>query len=133
MNFFAECELLHTSATVGGCSYMAGFDRKRGLMRIVQISDTHLSRDKPHFFDNWAPLAAWIADQHPDLVIHTGDVTVDGAGVEADLSFSAHLMDELGIRWRAVLGNHDVGDTRHAHQPVNAERLSRSSPIRPGV
>jgi 3',5'-cyclic AMP phosphodiesterase CpdA len=92
-------------------------------MRIVQISDTHLSREKPQFFDNWAPLAAWIADQHPDLVIHTGDVTVDGAGVEADLSFSAQLMGELGIRWRAVPGNHDVGDTRHARQPVNAERL----------
>ena len=93
-------------------------------MRIVQISDTHLSRDKPHFVDNWAPLAAWIADQRPDLVIHTGDVTVDGAGVEADLSYSAHLMDELGVRWRAVPGNHDVGDARHAGQPVNAERLS---------
>ena len=93
-------------------------------MRIVQISDTHLSPDKPHYLQNWAPLAAWIADQHPDLVIHTGDVTVDGAGVEADLSFSSHLMDELGIRWRAVPGNHDVGDTRHARQPVNAERLN---------
>jgi 3',5'-cyclic AMP phosphodiesterase CpdA len=46
-------------------------------MRIVQISDTHLSPDKPHFVENWAPLAAWIADQHPDLVIHTGDVTAD--------------------------------------------------------
>lgn len=33
-------------------------------------------------------------------------------------------MDELGIRWRAVPGNHDVGDARHARQPVNAERLS---------
>jgi 3',5'-cyclic AMP phosphodiesterase CpdA len=43
-------------------------------MRIVQISDTHLGRDKPLFADNWAPFAAWIADQHPDLVIHTGDV-----------------------------------------------------------
>ena len=42
-------------------------------MRIVQISDTHLSPDKPHFVRNWAPLAAWIADQHPNLVIHTGD------------------------------------------------------------
>ena len=93
-------------------------------MRIVQISDTHLSRDKPHFFDNWAPLAAWIADQHPDLVIHTGDVTVNGAGVEADLGFSAQPMDELGIRWRTIPGNHDVGDARHARQPVNAERLS---------
>ena len=92
-------------------------------MRFVQISDTHLSQDKPRFLDNWAPLAAWIADQHPDLVIHTGDVTVDGAGVEADLSFSAQLMTELGIRWRAIPGNHDVGDAGHASQPVNAERL----------
>ena len=71
-------------------------------MRIVQISDTHLSQDKPHFSRNWATLAAWIADQHPDLVIHTGDVTADGAGAEVDLSYSAQLMDELGIRWRGV-------------------------------
>ena len=92
-------------------------------MRIVQIPDTHLSRDKPHFVNNWVPLAAWIADQQPDLVIHTGDVTADGAGVEADLTFSAHLMDELRILWRAVPGNHNVGDARHARQPVNAERL----------
>jgi 3',5'-cyclic AMP phosphodiesterase CpdA len=71
-------------------------------MRIVQISDTHLSQDKPLFSDNWAQLAAWIADQHPDLVIHTGDVTVDGAGVEFGLNHSAQLMDELKIRWRGA-------------------------------
>jgi len=68
------------------------------VFKLVQISDTHLSRDKPLFADNWAPLAAWIADQHPDLVIHTGDVTFDGAGVEVDLSYAARLMDQLGIR-----------------------------------
>jgi 3',5'-cyclic AMP phosphodiesterase CpdA len=77
-------------------------------MRIVQISDTHLSRDKPHFLENWAPLAAWIADQHPDLVIHTGDVTFDGAGVEVDLSYAAQLMDELGIRWRGTRHHDEV-------------------------
>ena len=92
-------------------------------MRVVQISDTHLSRDKPNFFGNWPPLAAWIASQHPDLVIHTGDVSFDGAGGEADLSFCANLMTELGIRTRAVPGNHDVGDARDANQPVNGERL----------
>jgi 3',5'-cyclic AMP phosphodiesterase CpdA len=92
-------------------------------MRIVQISDTHLSRDKPQYMDNWPPLAAWIADQRPDLVIHTGDVSFDGAGGGADLSYCAGLLDELGIRTRAVPGNHDVGDARDANQPVNAERL----------
>ena len=94
-------------------------------MRIIQITDTHLSRGKPHFADNWPPLARWIAAQRPDLVIHTGDVTVDGAEVEDDLAYSAGLLRDLGVRWRAVPGNHDVGDADHARQPVNAERLAR--------
>jgi 3',5'-cyclic AMP phosphodiesterase CpdA len=94
-------------------------------MRIIQISDTHLSRGKPHFTDNWRPLAAWIAIQNPDLVIHTGDVTVDGADVEDDLRHAAELMRSLGVRFRAVPGNHDVGDAGHPRQPVTDERLVR--------
>ncbi len=94
-------------------------------MRIIQISDTHLSRGKPHFVGNWAPLARWIAEQRPDLVVHTGDVTVDGAGVEEDLAYSAGLLRELGVRFRAVPGNHDVGEAGHSRQPVNDERLVR--------
>ncbi len=93
-------------------------------MRVIQISDTHLSAEKPHFLDNWRPLADWIKAQRPDLVIHTGDVTVDGAGNEADLAYAARLLDELGVRWRAVPGNHDVGDAGHARQPVDARRLA---------
>ena len=68
-------------------------------MRVIQISDTHLSPGKTHFLDNWPPLARWIAEQQPDLVIHTGDVTVDGAGVEEDLRHAAGLMRELGFRF----------------------------------
>jgi 3',5'-cyclic AMP phosphodiesterase CpdA len=94
-------------------------------MRIIQISDTHLSPGKAHFADNWAPLARWIAEQRPDLVIHTGDVTVDGAEVEEDLRYCAELMRGLGVRFRAVPGNHDVGDAGHNHQPVSDERLRR--------
>jgi 3',5'-cyclic AMP phosphodiesterase CpdA len=94
-------------------------------MRIIQISDTHLSRGKPHFGDNWPPLAAWIATKNPDLVIHTGDVTIDGADVEDDLQYAAELMRSLGVRFRAVPGNHDVGDAAHPHQPVTEERLAR--------
>jgi 3',5'-cyclic AMP phosphodiesterase CpdA len=93
-------------------------------MRIIQISDTHLSPGKSHFADNWAPLAAWIAGERPDLVIHTGDVTVDGADVEEDLRYSAKLMRGLGMRFRAVPGNHDVGDAGHPRQPVNNVRLA---------
>lgn len=94
-------------------------------MRIIQISDTHLSRGKPHFTDNWPPLAAWIAAQKPDLVIHAGDVTIDGAHVEDDLRYAAELMRSLGVRFRVVPGNHDVGDAGNSRQPVTAERLAR--------
>jgi predicted MPP superfamily phosphohydrolase len=94
-------------------------------MRIIQISDTHLSPGKSHFADNWAPLAAWIADQRADLVIHTGDVTVDGADVEEDLRYAAELMRQLNVPFRAVPGNHDVGDAGHPRQQVNSERLAR--------
>jgi len=94
-------------------------------MRIIQISDTHLSPNKPHFGDNWAPLAAWIAAERPDLVIHSGDVTVDGADVEEDLRYAAGLMRDLGVPFRVVPGNHDVGDAGHPRQPVDGERLAR--------
>jgi 3',5'-cyclic AMP phosphodiesterase CpdA len=94
-------------------------------MLIIQISDTHLSPGKPHFTDNWAPLAEWIAAERPDLIIHTGDVTVDGADVEEDLRYAVELMCALGIRFRAVPGNHDVGDAGHPRQPVTGERLER--------
>jgi 3',5'-cyclic AMP phosphodiesterase CpdA len=94
-------------------------------MRVVQISDTHLSPGKAHFADNWAPLAQWIAAQRPDLVIHTGDVTVDGADVDADLAYAAGLLAGLRTRFRAVPGNHDVGEAGHRHQPVDDERLAR--------
>ena len=95
------------------------------MIRIVQISDTHLSPQKSHFAGNWAPLAAWIAAERPELVIHTGDLTIDGADDENDLRHCAGLMRDLGVRFRTVPGNHDVGDAGHRHQPVNAARLAQ--------
>jgi 3',5'-cyclic AMP phosphodiesterase CpdA len=94
-------------------------------MKIIQISDTHLSPQKTHFADNWPPLADWIRAERPDLVIHTGDVTVDGADNEADLRHSAGLLRDLGMPVLAIPGNHDVGDAAHPRQPVNPQRLER--------
>jgi 3',5'-cyclic AMP phosphodiesterase CpdA len=95
------------------------------MFKVVQISDTHISETKAHFADNWPKLANWVRAQSPDLVIHTGDVTVDGADHERELEYCAGLMDELGSPWLAVPGNHDVGDAKNIHQPVNDARIAR--------
>jgi 3',5'-cyclic AMP phosphodiesterase CpdA len=92
---------------------------------VLQISDTHLSPAKAHFSPNWPPLRDWVQKQKPDLVIHTGDLTVDGADSEADVRAGAGLMQSLGTPVLAVPGNHDVGEAGNRHQPVDAERLAR--------
>lgn len=94
-------------------------------MRVIQISDTHLGRNKPHFAANWPVLLAWLQAERPALVIHTGDVTVDGADDEDDMVVCAAALRELGIPVLAVPGNHDVGEARHAFQPVDAARIAR--------
>ncbi|MFH5926665.1 metallophosphoesterase family protein [Roseomonas xinghualingensis] len=95
------------------------------MRRVIQISDTHLSPSKTHFEANWLPLANWLATQNADLIIHTGDVTVDGADVEEDMSFCAARLAELPAPVLAVPGNHDVGEAGHPWQPVNQERVER--------
>jgi 3',5'-cyclic AMP phosphodiesterase CpdA len=95
------------------------------MKRVLQISDTHLSPSKAHFAANWQPLASWVEAQQPELIIHTGDVTVDGADVEEDMRFCAARLAELPAPVLAVPGNHDVGEPGHPHQPVNRARIER--------
>jgi len=94
-------------------------------LRIVQITDTHLSPTKSHFNSNWSPLVAWVEQQKPDLIIHTGDLTVDGADVEADLIFCRDRIAELSAPVLSLPGNHDIGHLPGSHQPVNLQRLER--------
>lgn len=57
--------------------------------RILHISDTHLSRDKPWFAPNFEAVVAIASVRRPDLVVNTGDISLDGAGLEDDLAGTA--------------------------------------------
>jgi 3',5'-cyclic AMP phosphodiesterase CpdA len=48
-------------------------------MKLVLISDTHLTPRAAAYRDNWYIVAAWIEAIAPDLVVHLGDITADGA------------------------------------------------------
>lgn len=95
--------------------------------RLVQISDTHLSARVPGFSRNFEVLAEHLRAERPDLVINTGDLSLDGADQDADLALARAAHDGLGLDWLAVPGNHDLGDDPlpGCRQPANAERLAR--------
>lgn len=96
--------------------------------RVIQISDTHLGHDRRWFLPNFEAMRAIIALRRPDLVINTGDISLDGAASEDDLAFARRCHDALPVPWRAVPGNHDVGDNpwrADLEQPIDIERLAR--------
>ena len=100
-------------------------------VRIVQVSDTHISRKRAYFVDNWDVFVEEMRRQPPDLIVHAGDVSFDGADDEDDIAFARREKDRLCAPWIAIPGNHDVGKSPLAvrlGQPVNAERMAQLAP-----
>lgn len=70
---------------------------------------------------------AWLATNPPDLIIHTGDVTLDGVASDRDYDAAAALFGSLPERLRYVPGNHDIGESDYfglREPPVTALRLA---------
>jgi 3',5'-cyclic AMP phosphodiesterase CpdA len=81
-------------------------------LRIAQISDAHLSARRPFFQHNWEVLLEHLAQAAPDLIVSTGDMTIDGSDHESELDFAAVQFRRLGREVLFVPGNHDVGNSR---------------------
>jgi 3',5'-cyclic AMP phosphodiesterase CpdA len=97
-------------------------------MRIIQISDLHLSPTHGFFIENWRKAAAYINGLEPDLVVVTGDLSINGPDDERELPFARSELDRLSVPWRALPGNHDVGDQppgQDEEQLVNDVREKR--------
>jgi 3',5'-cyclic AMP phosphodiesterase CpdA len=91
--------------------------RKMGRTHVILVSDSHLSPTTPTAQSNWEAAVKAIAAAAPDLVIHLGDLSLDGARDPGDLEFGRRQLDRLPAPWRAVPGNHDVGDNPPADGP----------------
>lgn len=94
---------------------------------ILQVSDAHLSPRNDLFRGNLARIAALVASHPPDLVVASGDLSLDGADRDEDLVLAASLHQALPAPLLALPGNHDVGS--HAQtmprQPFDTARLER--------
>jgi len=89
------------------------------MPRIIQVSDSHLSPNAPYADANWRAIVEAIDEVSPDLVVHTGDVSLNGADDVCDLVHARDMLDRLGAPWVAIPGNHDIGDIDDEHQPVD--------------
>jgi len=80
-------------------------------LRVLVASDSHLSPRSPEAGSNWAAVAREAGRLKPELVVHAGDLTLDGIGTPEELAWARARLDELPVPWAAVPGNHDIGDT----------------------
>lgn len=79
-------------------------------MKIVQISDTHLTAAGGPTEDAFRLLSRHLNDEvRPDLVVHSGDIQVLDPDDAADRAHSRELLDLIDAPLLVIPGNHDVG------------------------
>ena len=88
--------------------------------RVILVSDTHLSASASQAQANWDAVLGYVGACAPDLVIHLGDLSLDGAGNAADLLYGRAQLDRLPAQWHAVPGNHDIGDNPWSGAPAGS-------------
>lgn len=98
-------------------------------MRIAIASDTHLSPRTPEATANWDTVVQYVAATGPDLVLHLGDLSLDGASAPDDLRHARGQLDRLAVPCHVIPGNHDIGDNPapgvDAADVIDEERLAR--------
>ncbi|MGI9388174.1 MAG: metallophosphoesterase, partial [Methyloligellaceae bacterium] len=76
-------------------------------MRIIQLSDSHLSNDKPSRAVELEACIAYIKSlqPQPDAIVHTGDIAHDGDVEEYETA--RRLLDRLTVPYFVLAGNRD--------------------------
>jgi len=96
-------------------------------LRVLQLSDPHLSRKRPLFQWNWEVAIGEVGRRNPALAVVSGDLCLDGANDPDDLACAAEQCARLPAPWKAIPGNHDVGDgPEHpgGRDPITPRRLA---------
>lgn len=80
------------------------------MTRLLIVSDSHLSPRTPEADANWTVVVDHVTDVGAEFVVHAGDISLDGARTDGDLEHAKAQLDRLPTPWRAIPGNHDVGE-----------------------
>jgi 3',5'-cyclic AMP phosphodiesterase CpdA len=96
--------------------------------RVVVVSDSHLSERTPEAQRNWSAVLRHLELVPSDLVVHAGDLSLDGSHDSSELIQARNHLDRVTDPWFAVPGNHDIGDNPGAggdpDEVITSERLA---------
>ncbi|GAB3597544.1 metallophosphoesterase family protein [Microbacterium tumbae] len=96
-------------------------------MRLVQITDTHISRLGGSPTENAERFVEFINAMEPDFVVHTGDVTILDPDEDRDRIAAKEILAGITAPLRVLPGNHDVGepgDDPFGDRPVTSDRVA---------
>jgi 3',5'-cyclic AMP phosphodiesterase CpdA len=94
-------------------------------VRIVQISDTHLSHHGGVTTVNLRLIAAWVNDVlRPDLIVNTGDVVAASPDQPLDRDWAREVHAAFDAPVRFLPGNHDVGEPGVGAAPWKELRIT---------
>lgn len=83
---------------------------QEGKFKIAQFTDTHLGYNNRKAYDKTIEVITSIVEaERPDLVIFTGDI-VTGSPMKEGLDNLFAPLDEMGVPFMLLLGNHDRED-----------------------
>ncbi len=100
-------------------------------LRIAHISDLHLSAEHRRVnIRNTTRVLDYIAQQHVDHVVITGDITADGK--RGDYELARQLFASYGLldsaKLSLVIGNHDIyGGVNHAEEILDFPRRCKQT------
>jgi 3',5'-cyclic AMP phosphodiesterase CpdA len=98
------------------------------MARLYLLSDLHLSDTHGFFWANFCRARDAANAAEADLVVVTGDLCINGPESDAEMALAGRALSRLRAPWRALPGNHDVGDEPPGQDPdqiINAQRLAR--------
>jgi alkaline phosphatase D len=94
-------------------------------MRVLHLSDPHLSPGKPENRANAHAALPAILKAMPDLIVITGDLTEDGYREPGEFCDALPWLNALPCPWVLIPGNHDVGNFAGVGEPADRVTAGR--------
>jgi 3',5'-cyclic AMP phosphodiesterase CpdA len=79
-------------------------------MRIIIVTDSHLSFSAPACNDNWRAIRRYAETSGANLTIHLGDIALDAPSDSSCAEAARAMCDQWPTPFRFLPGNHDIGD-----------------------